>query len=61
MIWKVLYPVFVKLPSSEDEWKGISDEFYKQWNSPNCLGAIDGKHVVMQAPRGAGSTFYNYI
>ena len=27
MIWKVLYPVFVKLPSSEDEWKGISDVF----------------------------------
>ena len=52
--------VFVKLPSSEDEWKGISDGFYKQWNFPNCLGAIDGKHVVMQAPRGAGSTFFNY-
>ena len=60
VIWKVLSPVFVRLPSSEDEWKGISDGFYKQWNFPNCLGAIDGKHVVIQAPKGAGSTFFNY-
>ena len=62
MIRKVLYPVFVKLhvPSSEDEWKGISDGFYEQWNFCNCLGAIDSKHMVMQAPKGAGSTFYNY-
>ena len=28
VIWKVLYPVFVKVPSSEDEWKGISDVFF---------------------------------
>ena len=24
------------------------------------MGAIDGKHVVMQAPACSGSTFYNY-
>ena len=24
------------------------------------LGAIDGKHIVLQAPRNAGSDFYNY-
>ena len=25
-----------------------------------CCGAIDGKHLVMQCPPGAGSAFFNY-
>ena len=60
VIWQVLCPEFVKPPSSEEEWKGVSEGFHRQWNFPNCLGAIDGKHIVMQAPAGAGSTYFNY-
>ena len=38
---------FLHPPSTELEWKAISQEFEVKWNFPNALGAIDGKHVVM--------------
>ena len=34
--------------------------FQTRWNLRNCLGALDGKHVVLRPPIGSGSTFYNY-
>ena len=36
------------------------EEFSRFWNFPNCLGAPDRKHVVMQAPARSGSSFINY-
>ncbi|KAK0141458.1 hypothetical protein N1851_021443 [Merluccius polli] len=28
-----------------EQWEGIRREFWEMWNYPNCIGAIDGKHV----------------
>lgn len=46
-------------PSSETEWKKVAETFQK-WNFPHCVGAIDGKHVVINAPPNSGSIYYNY-
>uniref|UniRef100_A0A1X7TJV4 DDE Tnp4 domain-containing protein n=2 Tax=Amphimedon queenslandica TaxID=400682 RepID=A0A1X7TJV4_AMPQE len=59
-IWNALHLAYLKAPSTEQEWIRISRNFETMWNFPNCIGAIDGKHIVIQAPMNAGSTFYNY-
>ena len=60
-LWKVLSErEFIKAPSSEEEWVEIADQFERKWNFGNCIGAIDGKHVLMQAPPRSGSYFFNY-
>ena len=61
IIWvNLLDNGFLKVPSTQKEWKEVAQRFEFKWNFPNCVGAIDGKHVVMQAPARAGSTFFNY-
>ncbi|XP_025266104.1 protein ALP1-like [Camponotus floridanus] len=57
-IWDVLQPLVLKTPSKED-WKTISDGFMT-WQFPNCVGAIDGRHMRIQAPVNSGSNYYNY-
>lgn len=44
----------------EDMWNRIESDFYTKWNFPNLLGAVDGKHVVIQAPPQTGSQFFCY-
>lgn len=38
----------------------VANQFAEIWNFPHCIGAVDGKHVVMVAPPNSGSTYYNY-
>ncbi|KAF9405655.1 hypothetical protein HW555_013703 [Spodoptera exigua] len=47
----------IKLPKTESEWIQISNRFDELWNFPHCAGAMDGKHVILEAPT---RNEYNY-
>ena len=51
---------FLKTPSSKSEWLTISNSFESKWNYPHCLGAIDGKHILITPPPESGSHYFNY-
>lgn len=59
VVVKVLSPMYLKAPK-EEEWKRIVAGFWKYWNFPNCIGAIDGKHFVIKCPPNSGSLYFNY-
>jgi len=52
--------MYLTFPSTHEEWSNISDQYERCWNFPNCVGTIDGKHMVIQLPANAGSYYYNY-
>ena len=49
-----------KAPNCADEWTKNADGMFQDWNFPNCIGALDGKHIVIECPANSGSNFYNY-
>ena len=58
-LWDALASIHMPVPS-EVEWESIAEDFFSRWNFPNCIGAIDGKHIMIQCPVNSGSLFYNY-
>ena len=38
----------------------VATGFLERWNMPNCLGALDGKHVMLRPPINSGSTYFKY-
>ncbi|XP_040187301.1 protein ANTAGONIST OF LIKE HETEROCHROMATIN PROTEIN 1-like [Rana temporaria] len=50
---------FMPIPNKE-KWEDIAQRFWMKTNFPNCLGAIDGKHIRLIKPCHSGSQFFNY-
>ena len=59
IIWSELQPTLMPVPTKEN-WQHMESSFSTRWNFPNCVGTLDGKHVVMTAPAKSGSLFHNY-
>lgn len=48
------------MPNTPDGWKKIAEKFEEETYFRNCIGAIDGRHMAIQNPVGAGSVYHNY-
>lgn len=59
-IWSQLREMYLPTPTNPEEWKKISEEFSTLWHFPHCIGAGDGKHVVIECPKNSGSNYFNY-
>lgn len=58
-IWEKLQ--FIYLPQlARYDFERIAAQFFDLWQLPNCVGAIDGRHMRIKAPPTSGSQFYNY-
>lgn len=58
-IWKKGLTLHMQEPT-EKCFKEISNNFWKKWQFPNCIGCVDGKHIRIRKPKKSGSMYYCY-
>lgn len=51
-----LEPLEIPIPTTAT-WTHVVNRFYEQTQFPNCLGAIDGKHIRIVRPQ---TEYFNY-
>ncbi len=59
-LWNSLHIDHIKCPATAQGWLEKAKRFEDRWNYPQVLGAIDGKHIQIQAPGNSDSVFRNY-
>ena len=58
-IYNVLQPT--EMPNiTTAHWEEIEEGFRQRLKFPNCIGAMDGKHIVIQCPPLSTTEYYNY-
>lgn len=58
-MWNVMQQLYLPKPTKE-QWKSIEIDYREKWQFPHCIGAVDGKHVVITKPGKSGSSYFNY-
>ncbi|KAL4101231.1 hypothetical protein QTP88_021251 [Uroleucon formosanum] len=58
-IWCLMREDFIPTPTKEI-WELIASEFENRANFPNCIGAVDGKHIRLTCLLNSGSMYFNY-
>ncbi len=54
-----LGPKYVKLPFTEGEVNDLVKNFHRTHGFPQCLGAIDGTHILIKQPRVNSTDYIN--
>lgn len=55
----ILGPLHLPVPTVP-ELEEAARLMFDRWNFPNCVGAVDGKHIRIQCPAHSGTMFFNY-
>ncbi|XP_022910414.2 uncharacterized protein [Onthophagus taurus] len=58
-IWAFIQPIVMPTPN-ENLWLSSEAQFRERWNFPNAVGALDGKHILIEAPQHSGSNYFCY-
>ena len=56
----LLFLLYLQTPSTSGEWYSIAKDFNERWNFLNAIGALEGKHIMIQPPPDSGSYYFNY-
>ena len=59
-MFEALCTTYLREPSTKDDWLSISKDFENTWNLPHVIGAIDGKHIRIVAPRHTETLYHSY-
>lgn len=56
VLWEMLKDLVMRKPTKVI-WSNIAQVFWNRCNFPNCVGAIDGKHIRIVMPVATGSRY----
>lgn len=59
ILWQKLRPMYMPDLTPAD-LERIAEDYKSQWQYPNAVGSIDGKHVRLTCPANSGSQYFNY-